>query len=32
LILCERQFRFEAGHCAENRTADRGRGRVSTLR
>jgi ATP-binding cassette, subfamily C, bacterial len=32
LILCERLFRFEAGRCAENRTADRGRGRVTTLR
>ncbi len=32
LILCERLFWFEAGRCAENRTADRGRGRVTTLR
>ena len=32
LILCERLFRFEAGRCAENRTAERGRGRVTTLR
>jgi ATP-binding cassette, subfamily C, bacterial len=32
LTLCERLFRFEAGRCAENRTAERGRGRVSTLR
>jgi ATP-binding cassette, subfamily C, bacterial len=32
LTLCERLFRFEAGHCAENSIAERGRGRVSTLR
>lgn len=32
LTLCERLFRFEAGRCAENRTAERGRGRVTTLR
>ena len=28
LTLCERLFRFEAGHCAENSIAERGRGRV----